>query len=149
MFKDNVKLNHHPREVGIEELPQLSSGGVDDALTALIEVEIFVEDPETYGFPGAFVEENLEVKSSSKGKLCQEFMPIRVANTIPQDYGPSYEPLSKNVDEVAVPHNLNELRICSHQVLVSSPLVEELAVENIARRILLGCLTDWLHSQDT
>ena len=76
-------------------------------------------------------------------------MLIRVANTIPQDYGPSYEPLSKNVDEVAVPHNSNELRICSHQVLVSSTLVEELAVENIARRILLDYLTDWLHSQDT
>ena len=62
MFKDNVKLNHHPREVGIEELPQLSSGGVDDALTALIEVEIFGEAPETDDVPGAFVEENLEVK---------------------------------------------------------------------------------------
>ena len=59
MFKDNVKLNHHPREVGIEELPQLSSGGVDDALTALMEVEISGEDPETDGFPGAFFEENL------------------------------------------------------------------------------------------
>ena len=105
---DKVKLNHHFREVGIEELPQLSSGGVDDALTALIEVEIFGED-----------------------------------------FGPSYEPISKNVDEFAVPQNSNESRICSHQVLVSSPLVEELAVENIARRILLDCLTDWLHSQGT
>ena len=67
---------------------------MDDALTALIEVEIFGEAPETDDVLGAFVEENLEVKTSSKGKLCQEFMPIRVANTIPQDYGPSYEPFS-------------------------------------------------------
>ena len=38
-FKDKVKLNHHSREeVGIEELPQLASGGVDNAPTALIEV---------------------------------------------------------------------------------------------------------------
>ena len=52
-------MNHHPRDVGTEELPQLSSGGVDDALTALMEVEISGEDPETDGFPGAFFEENL------------------------------------------------------------------------------------------
>ena len=59
----------------------------------------------------------------------------RVANTIPQDHGPSFEPLSKNLDEVAVSQNSNESRICSHQVLVSSPPVEELTVENITRRI--------------
>ena len=69
-------------------------------------------------------------------------MLIRVANTIPQDYGPSYEPFSKNEDEVTVPHNSNESRVCSHQVLVSSPLVEELAVEKIARTILLGSVAD-------
>ena len=41
-------MNHHSRgEVGIEELPQLTSGGVDDAPTALIDVGILVEDPET------------------------------------------------------------------------------------------------------
>ena len=39
-------MNHHSREVGIEELPQLASGGVDDATTAQIEVKI-LEDPET------------------------------------------------------------------------------------------------------
>ena len=38
-------MNHHSREVGIEDLPQLASGGVDDAPTALIEVEI-LEDSE-------------------------------------------------------------------------------------------------------
>ena len=36
-------MNHHSREVGTEELPQLASGGVDDSPTALIEVEILEE----------------------------------------------------------------------------------------------------------
>ena len=34
MLLNKVKLNHHFREVSIEELPQLSVGGVDDAPTA-------------------------------------------------------------------------------------------------------------------
>ena len=60
MFKDKVKLNHHSR---LGELPQQSSGGVVDAFTptALIEVEILGEDPETDDYPGAFVESNLQI----------------------------------------------------------------------------------------
>ena len=53
-------MNHHSRP---GELPQLPSGGVDDASTptALIEVEILGEDPETDDYPGAFVESNLQI----------------------------------------------------------------------------------------
>ena len=40
-------MNHHSREVWIEELPQLASGGVDDAPTVRIEVEKLGEYPET------------------------------------------------------------------------------------------------------
>ena len=71
----------------------------------------------------------------------------RVANTIPQDHGPSFEPLSKNLDEVAVSQNSNESRICSHQVLVSSPPVEELAVENTARKTVESYVLDIPNNQ--
>ena len=39
-------MNHHYREVGIEEPLQLASGGVDDAPAPLIEGEELGEDPE-------------------------------------------------------------------------------------------------------
>ena len=41
--KDKVKLNHNSREVDLEELLQLASGGVDDAHTPLIEGEALGE----------------------------------------------------------------------------------------------------------
>ena len=46
IWQDKVKLNHHCREVGIEEPLQLASGGVDDAPAPLIEGEELGEDPE-------------------------------------------------------------------------------------------------------
>ena len=54
-------MNHHSREVDIEELPQLASGGVNDDLASLIEAETIGEDPEPDDDPGASVEGNFVV----------------------------------------------------------------------------------------
>ena len=56
-------MNHHFREVDIEELPHLASGGVDDVPTARMEVEVLGEDLEPVDDPGLFVEENVVVES--------------------------------------------------------------------------------------
>ena len=79
-MKDKVKLNHNSREVDIEELLQLASGGVDDAHTPLIEGEALGEDPEIDIDLGASSEENVVVEFENI-ELCEEFMLIRVANT--------------------------------------------------------------------
>ena len=79
--KDKVKLNHNSREVDIEELLQLASGGVDDAHTPLIEGEALGEDPEVDVDLGAFNEENVVVEFENIERLCKEFMLIRIANT--------------------------------------------------------------------
>ena len=54
-------MNHHSREVDIEEHLKLASGGVDDATASLIEAETLGEDPEPDDDPGASVEENVVV----------------------------------------------------------------------------------------
>ena len=75
-------MNHHCREVGIEEPLQLASGGVDDAPTPLIEGEELGEDPEIDIDLGAFneAEENVVVELENI-ELCEEFMLILIANT--------------------------------------------------------------------
>ena len=82
IWKDKVKLNHHCREVGIEEPLQLASGGVDDAPAPLIEGEELGEDPEIDIDLGAFyeAEENVVVELENI-ELCEEFMLILIANT--------------------------------------------------------------------
>ena len=82
--KDKVKLNHHCREVGIEEPLQLASGGVDDAPAPLIEGEELGEDPEIDIDLGAFneAEENVVVELENIEQLCEEFMLIHIANTV-------------------------------------------------------------------
>ena len=83
IWKDKVKLNHHCREVGIEEPLQLASGGVDDAPAPLIEGEELGEDPEIDIDLGAFneAEENVVVELENIEQLCEEFMLILIANT--------------------------------------------------------------------
>ena len=83
IWKDKVKLNHHYREVGIEEPLQLASGGVDDAPAPLIEGEELGEDPEIDIDLGAFneAEENVVVELENIEQLCEEFMLILIANT--------------------------------------------------------------------
>ena len=75
-------MNHHCREVGIEEPLQLASGGVDDAPAPLIEGEELGEDPEIDIDLGAFneAEENVLVELENI-ELCEEFMLILIANT--------------------------------------------------------------------
>ena len=75
-------MNHHCREVGIEEPLQLASGGVDDAPAPLIEGEELGEDPEIDIDLGAFneAEENVVVELENI-ELCEEFMLILIANT--------------------------------------------------------------------
>ena len=74
------KLNHHSREVDIEELPQLASGGVEDAPTALIEVEILGEDSE--------IDSNLKVEDE-----------IRVDKSWSEDSVVYPEPFTEKDDE--------------------------------------------------
>ena len=76
-------MNHHCREVGIEEPLQLASGGVDDAPAPLIEGEELGEDPEIDIDLGAFneAEENVVVELENIERLCEEFMLILIANT--------------------------------------------------------------------
>ena len=86
IWKDKVKLNHHCREVGIEEPLQLASGGVDDAPAPLIEGKELGEDPEIDIGLGAFYEaeknvvvelENIQIvrrihAHSYRQYICQE-----------------------------------------------------------------------------
>ena len=55
-------MNHNSREVDIEELLQLASGGMDDAHTPLIEGEALGEDPEIDVDVEAFYRENVVVE---------------------------------------------------------------------------------------
>ena len=83
-------MNHHYREVGIEEPLQLASGGVDDAPAPLIEGEELGEDPEIDIDLGAFneAEENVVVELENI-ELCEEFMLILIAKT-PPHFKPSF-----------------------------------------------------------